>query len=485
MTRRSPSPRLPAAPGAVLAFRGLLALLVVAVAGGAAAPPAAAPSADGADRGDVSPPARLIGAALTDGFAYEKLGELCDRVGPRLVGTAGLRRAAEWAVATMRAAGFDSVWTEPAEVPHWVRGREAARVLAPYEADLPVTALGRSVGTPEGGVTAPVLAVASFEELEARAAEASGRIVLFDPPWEGYGVNVRYRSGGASAAARHGAVACLVRSATDRSLGTLHTGVMGYAEDAPRIPAAAVTVEDAARLHRLADAGLPIRVHLELGCRNRPDSTSLNVLGEIRGRGKPEEIVVVSGHLDSWDLGTGAHDDGAGCLLAMASARLLKLTGLVPRRTVRVVLFTSEEFGGQGGRAYRDRHRDELARHVAAFESDSGAFPPAGFSVRADSLVVLEVAELARPLATLGAADVRPGWAGVDVGPLVELGVPGIGHRVEHDDYFAYHHSPADTFDKIDAGDLARNVAALAVLVHAVADRPARLAPAGDAGGTP
>jgi Zn-dependent M28 family amino/carboxypeptidase len=251
--------------------------------------------------------------------------------------------------------------------------------------------------------------------------------------------------------------------------------MMVYADSVPKIPAAALTVEDAGRIHRLAAKGLKPRVRLHMAAQSFPDAEMANVIGEIHGREKPEEIVLLAAHLDSWDTGTGAHDDGAGCAIVLAAARLLKVLDLVPRRSLRVVLYGCEEFGRIAGNAYRDAHRDEIAQHVAALECDSGGFAPAGFSVRGDSAVVARVAELAAPLQELGADRVREGWSGVDIRPLVDEGVPGIGHRTQAENYFHYHHSPADTFDKIDPEALAQNVAAVAALVYAIAEEPVSL----------
>ncbi len=448
-----------------------LAALVAPAALPAAPPPPAAPPAAAVTR--------LLAAALADSQAWSRLGELCDLVGPRLNGSEGQARAVAWALAGMRADGLTAVRAEPVQVPHWVRGDEAAECLAPARFPLPVLGLGGTVGTPPGGIEAPLLAVRDFAELAARAAEARGRIVLFDPPWEGYGKTVQYRSRGADAAAKHGAVACLIRSVTDVSLATLHTGVMRYADRAdtawagvPRIPAAALTVEDAGRLHRLARAGHAVRVRLSLGAQTLPDAGSANVVGEVRGRERPEEIVVIGAHLDSWDVGTGAHDDGAGCVIVLEAARLLARLEAAPRRTVRVVLFADEENTQAGGRAYAAAHAGEIADHVAALECDSGGFAPRGFSVQGDSATVAQVRALARPLAVVGAAEIAPGGSGVDVSFIVKQGVPGIGHRVDGARYFAYHHGPADTFDKVDARDLARNVAAVAALAWALAEDP-------------
>jgi len=418
----------------------------------------------------------LIDSALVDPYAYEKLAELCDEVGHRLAASAGMKRAIAWSIQSMRDAGFDSVWTEPVTVPHWTRGNEWARCTGPVEFDLAMTGLGLSDGTGPDGIEAEVMVVKDYDELDARAAEAKGKIVLFDMPWEGYGSVAKFRVGGASAAARHGAVAALVRSAARVSLGAPHTGMMRYEDDAPRIPTAALTVEDAGRLRRLADKGLKPRVNLYMEAKNHGETTSYNVLGDIRGRELPEEIVLVCGHLDSWDVGTGAQDDGAGVVLALASARILLKQDLRPRRTVRVVHFTAEEYGAPGGKAYLEAHRSDLDRHILAIESDSGTFAPRGFSVDADSVVIADLALATTPLARIAPAEwsVKKGGSGADIGPIVREGVPGVGHRVDTTHYFDVHHSRADTFEKIDPDLMARNVAAIAGLIYTVAESPAR-----------
>lgn len=419
----------------------------------------------------------LLDAALVDGYTYDKLGELCDTIGHRLVGSPGMKSAMAWAERSMREAGFDSVWTEPVTVPYWTRGREWARCTAPVSFDLTLSGMGLSESTGGEVLKAEILAVRDFDELEARADEAAGKIVLFNPPWEGYGKTVQYRVHGASRAAKHGAVAALIRSVTGRSLGAPHTGMMHYADDAPRIPIAALTVEDAGRLYRMCQRGLQPVVELYMEAANHGEITSYNVIGDIRGRERPEEIVLLGGHLDSWDVGTCAHDDGAGCALAMGAARLLLKQDLRPRRTVRVVHYTCEEMGGHGGRAYLEAHRHELDRHVLALESDAGSFTPLGFSVDADSLVRARITELASPLARVapGSWKVRKGGSGVDVGPIVREGVPGVGHWVDTSNYFDVHHSSADTFEKIDPEILARNVAVIAGLVYSVAEEPVSL----------
>jgi carboxypeptidase Q len=450
--------------------RGLACAVLVLLIGlpGASAQHAAA----GLDPDDPQTIDAIVAHALADTFAHEALRELCDVVGPRLAGSEGMRRAHAWAERWLRDAGADSVWAEPVSVPRWERGQEWARLVHPYEMPLGMLGLGMSVGTPPGGLEAEVVAVRDWDELEARADEVAGMVVVFDPPWRSYGFNVDYRVNGAARAAAHGAVAALIRPA-GFGQNTPHTGVMRYAADeTPRIPAASLTVEGAALLHRLADAGLRPRVRLMMEAEPLPDGPCANVVGELRGRERPEEIVLIAGHLDAWDTGQGAHDDGAGCTIMVAALDVLRDLGVRPRRTIRVVLYTSEEYGGQGGEQYLARHEDTLARHVLALESDAGMFAPAGFSARADSATIAFLDELAAPLASVGADTVYPGWAGVDIRPLVDRGVPGVGHRVDGRDYFAYHHGPADVYEAIDPEHLAANVAAVAGFVYAVANSP-------------
>jgi carboxypeptidase Q len=431
----------------------------------------AAPAACDVDPATV---ASLTAAARADRFASRILMELTDDIGPRLAGSAGMQRARAWASTVLLEAGCDAVWEEPVTVPRWERGHEWARMTSPYAADLPMLGLGMSVGTPPEGVEAEVLAVCSFEELSARAAEVPGKIVLFAVPWEGYGPNVKFRSQGASAAAKLGAVACLIRPA-GFGQNTPHTGVMRYEDGVAQIPAASLTPEDAGRLRRLCERGKHPRVRLMMEARTLGDGPCANMFGELRGREKPEEIVLIAAHLDAWDVGGGAHDDGGACVMMVAALKLLHDLGLQPRRTVRVGLFTSEEYGGQGGHAYLEAHRDEAALHVAALESDGGCFAPQGFSVRGSETMIARVAELAAPLHALGADTVEVGGGGVDIGPMVETGVPGFGLRTHNEEYFRYHHSSADTYDKVSLDDLATNVAAIAALVLAIADDPVSL----------
>ncbi|MFQ5724692.1 MAG: M20/M25/M40 family metallo-hydrolase [Terriglobia bacterium] len=440
---------------------------------------------------------RILGAALVDDEGWEKLTYLTTQIGHRLSGSPQLERATRWAAERMQAEGLENVRLQAVKVPHWVRGEESARVVAPVEKELAILGLGGSVGTPPEGITAPLVVVSSFEELEALGREkVEGKIVLYAVDWQGYGRTVRYRVAGASAAARLGAVAVLVRSATPRSLYSPHTGMMRYQEDAPRIPAAAVTVEDAVWMRRLVESGQEVVVKLTMEAKMLPEADSANVIAEIVGREKPDEVVVLGGHLDSWDVGQGAHDDGAGSIAAWQALTLLHRLGLRPRRTLRVVLWTNEENGGAGARAYREWVGDDISNHVAAIEMDGGAERPVGFGLglgaEADFFRALRegrqpeltpeaeqaltrLRQIGRLLEGAGAGEIRLGGGGADISPLMREGVPGLSLRTVGEHYFDWHHTRADTLDKIDPQNFRRAVALLAVMGYVLADMPDRL----------
>jgi carboxypeptidase Q len=418
---------------------------------------------------------RLIDAALGDSAAFERLTVLVDRFGHRLSGSESLERALDWILEEMRTDGLDNVRGEPVMVPHWVRGAESARLTSPRARELPMLGLGGSIATPPDGIEAEVLVVGSFEELERRAADARGRIVLFNVPFTSYGETVQYRTGGAAAAARAGAVASLLRSVGPYSMQTPHTGTMSYEEGVPRIPAAAITVEDAMMLQRMQERGERIVVRLVMNAETLPDAESRNVVAEIRGRELPDEVVVIGGHIDSWDVGQGAMDDAGGSVAAWEAVRLMHELGMRPRRTVRVVLWTNEENGLRGGNAYRDQHMDELDDHVLAVESDAGVFKPLGFGFSGSDDAYAVMQQVGTLLERIDAGEIRRGGGGADIGPIMALGVPGAGLNVEGSRYFWYHHSDADTIDKLDAREFNECVAALAVLAYVVADMPERL----------
>jgi len=429
--------------------------------------------------------AKIIAAAEADRGAWEKLSYLTDRIGHRLSGSKSLEQAVEWAVATMKADGHEGVRAEKVMVPHWVRGAESAELVAPVERPLAIVGLGGTIATPRKGLVGEVVVVRDFAELEKLGAQVKGKIVLYNHPMAayseekgpGYGEAVEYRGAGPARAAALGAKAALVRSVTARSLRSPHTGATRFQDGEKQIPAAAVSVEDAELITRLAAAGQPVKVRLLLSGRKLPDAPSANVVAELRGREKPDEVVVMGGHLDSWDVGQGAHDDGAGVVITMEALTVLRKLGLSPRRTIRVVLFTNEENGVRGGRQYAADHAAELPRHVMALEADTGAFQPRGFDVQATEPAVRQVTDIVSLLQPIDANRVEPGEGGTDVGQMAAAGVPQLGLWMDRSRYFDYHHSQADTLDKIDPADLARDVAAVAVMVYVVADMPERLPP--------
>jgi hypothetical protein len=427
---------------------------------------------------------RLIGAALADEDGYAKLAYLTTEIGNRLSGSAGLERAVAWVDEQMRADGLANVRRQPIKVPHWVRGSESAEIIAPVRKPIGMLGLGRSVATPPEGITAPVVVVGSFDELDRLGGQAKGKIVVYDMPWMGYARTQSYRTTGASRAAKLGAVAALVRSLTPRSLYTPHTGSLNYDAASPRIPAAAITVEDARWIREMTSRGHDVRVRLQMGAQTLADTDSANVIGELVGRERPDEVVVVGGHLDSWDVGQGAHDDGAGIVAAWHAVVLMKKLGLTPRRTIRVVAWTNEENGVRGGNGYRDALGTAIGMHVAAIEMDEGAERPIGFGydlsgVARDDPRFLRAAsllqEIARLLEPVGSNRFEPGGGETDIEPLMRGGVPGFGLRTVDEHYFDWHHTNADTLDKIDLEDFRRCIASMAVLAYVLADMPDRI----------
>jgi len=423
---------------------------------------------------DVS--ARIIAAALADQDGYAKLSYLCDRIGNRLSGSDSLNAAIAWAAAQMKRDGLENVATPAVKVPHWVRGHEDAEMVKPVRHTLTMLGLGGSVATPPDGITAEVATVSSFDALNALGREkVAGKIVLFNVPYEGYGKTVVYRGDGASRAAKLGAVATLVRSVGSLAMQTPHTGALNYTETDPKIPAAAITFEDATLIQRLTDAGETVTVHLSMEAHMLPDADSANVMGEITGREKPEEIVVMGGHIDSWDVGAGAQDDGSGIMASLEAAVVLKKLGLRPRRTLRVVFWTNEENGGAGGRAYRAMVGDKIHNYVASIEMDGGAEKPVGFGVTPGGAALERAKQIGRLLAPIGADTVQEGGGGSDIGPLMHDGVPGLGLFTVGQHYFDWHHTRTDTVDKINPQEFRQCIAAMAVMGYVLADMPDRL----------
>ena len=420
-------------------------------------------------------PARsLIAEGTSTSFAWDRLAELGDTFGHRLSGSENLDAAIKWAASEMRRDGLD-VRLDPVKVPHWVRGAESLEIVAPGSHPLTMLGLGNSVGTPPAGIEAELLIVHSYRELDSVADSVKGRIVLFHVPFTTYGETVAYRSDGPSRAAAKGAVAVLIRAVGPAGLRTPHTGMLRYADGQPEVPAAAVSAEDADRLQRMQKRGTKVRLRLRMEAKFLPDADSFNVIGELRGRELPDEVVVVGGHFDSWDVGTGSTDDGGGCVVSWEAVRLMKKLGLRPRRTVRVVLFTNEENGLRGGLDYRDRYKGQLGNHVLMFESDSGVFRPSGFGFSGTDSARRTVQEIATLLEGIGTSTISGSGGGADIGPSVQAAnVPAMSLDVDGN-YFLIHHTPADTIDKIDPKDMATASAAIAVMAYVVADMPLRL----------
>lgn len=426
-------------------------------------------------------PERIVRRELQSSQAYDTLSHLTDEIGPRPSGSAGAAAAVHWTTERLRAWGLDTR-NERVVVPHWVRGREEGRLVSHPGQRLVLTALGGSVATPASGLTADLVEVTSFEQLQRLGKTLAGKIVFYNNEmdmrlvrshraFEAYRLAVIFRASGASRAAEYGAKAVVIRSVGSASLRTPHTGAMHYDPKQPKIPAAALTAEDAMLLHRLLERGDRVRMHLLLTPRTLPDAVSANVIAEWKGREKAEEIVLIGAHLDSWDLGTGAIDDGSGVAMVMETMRLLAEMNVHPRRTIRAVLFMNEENGLAGGRAYFAAHGKE--KHVAAIESDAGAAAPIGFTttLKGDALSVLE-AQAFSSLTELHAAKFETVTeTGADTRFLTEAGVAGFGLVPDPLHYFDYHHTPADTLDKVDRQELAQDSAAIAALAWLLAER--------------
>ena len=416
--------------------------------------------------------------ALAGSRAIEHLRTLTDEVGPRLAGSTGDAAAVAWALKTMKALGLTNVHAEPVKVPHWERGAEEwGQVTAPARQKLVLAALGGSVATPPEGVEAEVVEADTLDGVTALGEKAKGKIVLLGRPAErspegsGYGKTVELRFSGPTRASKVGAVGFLLRSIATDNARLPHTGAIApWEAGVTPIPAAALAVPDYELLHRLLAAGHEVRVRFRLSCRTLPDADSANVVGELTGREKPEEIAVLGAHLDSWDLGQGAVDDGAGCATILEAARLISTLPARPRRTLRVVLFANEENGARGSKAYPLAHAAELPRHVGALEADSGSgrFRRFSYKVGPGGEALLKALGPLLP----DVVEPRAGGGGVDIGPLGAAGVPVFGINSDASAYFDIHHSADDTFDKVNPRDLDTDVAAATLLAYALAEIP-------------
>lgn len=421
---------------------------------------------------------RLSDKGLRELGAYSLLRELTTNVGARLSGSPQADKAVAWGLATMKRRRFDDPHLMPCKVPRWVRGKEEVRLLTSRGGKLACYALGGSVGTPRGGIEGEVIEVRSLEEAARQGAK--GKIVFFNRPMDptllntfgAYGGAVDQRFGGAVAAAKAGAIAVLVRSMTHESDDEPHTGAMGYEDGVAKIPAAAVSIKAANSLSGLLKlARGPIKVRLELGCRTLPDAPSANVVGEVRGSEHPEEVIVMGGHLDSWDKGQGAHDDGAGVCQSLEALRLIKQLGLKPKRTIRVVLFMNEENGSRGADAYAAYAKTAMEKHIAGIESDSGGFAPRGFTTSLDAQKARALDKWLPALASFEADRFfAGGGGGADVGPLEKQGAVLFGLEPESQRYFGYHHSNKDTLDKVNPRELELGALAMATLAWRISE---------------
>ena len=418
---------------------------------------------------------QIINSLDTDTLAYKRLAYLCDMFGTRLSGSKNLEKAIDWIIKEMKSDGLSSVRGERVKVPTWIRGKESLKILVPFERDLNVLGVGGSVATTKGGLRGEVIVVNDFEELDRMKKKIAGKIVLYNVPFTSYGETVQYRYDGPNRAAEYGAIASIIRSIGPWSMNTPHTGTMGDYKSNKKIPHAAISMEDAMMVGRIYDRGQKVVLKLNMEGKFVSDRWSRNVIAELPGSTYPEEIVVLGGHIDSWDVGQGAHDDGGGCIAAWHAVNLIKELGLRPKRTLRVVLWTNEENGGRGNINYRDEHKSELENHIVAIESDGGVFAPKGFgftgSVDARK-IIFDIADLLDPI---GAGKITKWGRAADVAPLNDQGVPVMSLNVDGSKYFWYHHTNADTFDKVDYREFNNCIVAMAIMAYVIADMDIRL----------
>ncbi len=423
---------------------------------------------------------KIFDTALSDGQSYEMLKYLTTQVGQRLSGSAGAAAGVEWSREKMKSYGFDSVWLQPVMVPHWVRGKkEIGRIVNSKmgNVDVNICSLGGSVGTGAGGINAQVVEVKNFEELKTLGIKnVQGKIVFFSRPmdptyvdtFEAYGGAVNQRGAGASEAAKYGAVAAVVRSMGSNLEDYPHTGGMHYTPNIAKIPSVAISTRHAELLSKLLKEDNTLRFYMETYSETLEDAPSFNVIGELKGTEHPEEIIVVGGHLDSWDLAQGAHDDGTGCVQSIEVLRIFKSMGYKPKRTIRAVMFMNEENGLRGGTKYAELAAQNKEKHIAAIESDRGGFTPRGFTMTAPQRVKDKVKSWKPLLEPYGLTDFDQEGGGADIGPLGKQGVPVMEFLPDSQRYFNYHHTEEDTFDKVDKRELELGAASMAAMVYLI-----------------
>ncbi|AMS25810.1 peptidase M28 [Bacteroidetes bacterium UKL13-3] len=423
---------------------------------------------------------RIYNEVLTRGKCYENLDYLSNKIGGRLSGSLQAQQAVDYTFGVLKSYGFDSVYLQELMVPHWVRGAKEIGMIVKGTQQIPVhiCALGNSIATPKDGLRAPVIEVRNFKELEAMGTErVKGKIVFFNRPMEpthittgrAYGEAGDQRGSGAIEAAKYGAVGVVVRSLTLANDTNPHTGMMRYVDSIPKIPACAISTKDADELSRLLKirSAAVVSFFFKQNCEMLPDVKSYNVIAEMRGNEKPEEIVIAGGHLDSWDNGDGAHDDGAGVTQSMEALRLLKHLNYKPKRTLRCVLFMNEENGVKGGIKYADEATG--TKHIAAIESDAGGFTPRGFGLD-DSITIIMMQKWVPLFQPYSIDWIKQGWGGTDIGPLKKHGTVLIGYTPDSQRYFDYHHAAIDTFDKVNKRELELGAAAISSMLYLLSE---------------
>ncbi|MFI5221456.1 MAG: M20/M25/M40 family metallo-hydrolase [Bacteroidia bacterium] len=423
---------------------------------------------------------KFFNEELAKGKAYGLLDHLSNKIGGRLSGSPQAAKAVDWGKRTMEFLGFDKVWVQEVMVPHWVRGeKEQAKIISGNEkTDVRICALGNSIGTGSKGITANVIEVKSFKELENLGRKnIEGKIVFFnralDPTFistgSAYGNAVDQRGGGAVEAAKYGAIGVVVRSMTLSLDDHPHTGAMWYKDSITKIPACAISTNDANRLSDAIKFNKETKFYFKQTCEMLADEQSFNVIGELHGSQFPDEIIVVGGHLDSWDTGDGASDDGTGIVQSIEALRLFKVLGIRPRRTIRAVLYMNEENGARGGEKYAELAKKNNEKHIAAIESDGGGFTPRSFGVD-DENAVQKMQPWVELLKQYGIMEIKKGWGGVDIGPLKKQGTVMIGYTCDGQRYFDYHHSEIDTFDKVNKRELELGTGCIAALLWLISE---------------
>lgn len=429
---------------------------------------------------DVKSIKTIYDEALARGASYEMLRELTTKAPARLSGSPNAAAAVEWSRNAMKQFGFDSVWLQPVLVPHWVRGgKEVAKAITKKQGAVALTvlALGGSIGTGAQGINAQVVEVKDFEELKTLGEKGvKGKIVFFNRPMDptllqtfsAYGGAVNQRGAGPSEAAKYGAIAAVVRSMGSNLEDYAHTGGLRYAPNIGKIPAVAISTRHAELLSQLLKEEKELQLFLQTTCEILPDAPSFNVIGELRGSENPDKYIVVSGHLDSWDVGEGAHDDGSGCVQAIEVLRIFKTIGYKPKNTIRAVMYMNEENGLRGGIEYAKQAELKKEKHIAAMESDRGGFTPRGFTMSAPEEMKNKVKGWKPLLEAYGLTDFNGEGGGADIGPLAPQGVPLFGYLPDSQRYFDYHHTQEDTFDKVSKRELELGAAAMAALTFLI-----------------